>query len=709
MNKMRSKNIFIMCLLTLMSACLIKNTYAQNAAPKPAACTTPPPGFNRGGSFVVGAQCSTPANPNSKFALRYQDDGTGLGAPNSVQYFYGFSDAVDMTAAGFKGEEATLSFTTGNWNASKILTPGSHWILQIAEIGGQKYISCGNKAAEVIRVDPPVANIFSCDGTSVTIQIGVNDVNQHNKYKIEWGDGSEDIVNVVDGTLPYEETHTYSGALTRIAVTGSYVRSNIEVCTTNPVFDDPNIINSPVINGLTSKEGGAEISLKNFTADKAFTVQVAEDLGNSYTWEDVGVASADIYTVTGLNSDSKYCYRVITLDECGNEVPSNIVCDLKLSATQSSSSDATIRWSLPSNPSGTPQQLELLKDVDGCDDCLNSLPLFSNLDDKFEDASLECGEVYNYQVTARYAIEINGNTEFVTIASDKLDVDPLAGTTKIIPNGLIQAGYPGNDDSMIKLVLLDNSDAAEYQFLHKSTTDDDFVDIGKSTANTFNDIAIQATSGEYCYKYRVEDACGIQSDLSPEFCTVFLSYQGNTLNWTDFSFPNTIITSTPAEYTVEAYNEDIGTFLPQYRTNDLTKGVGQLILNATNPTIKFRILAQQFVDIPGFTNFSIPSYSNTVEMPIPADIFIPSAFSPNGDGDNERYEIRSKFVESGTITIYDRWGSILFKDDLDGSGWDGTSPKSNVPVPGGNYTYRIDGVSLAGEPFSRNGILTLLK
>ncbi len=708
MNKMQSKNLFIMCLLTLMSTLSIKNAYAQNTPPKPAACTTAPPGFIRGGTFTVSSsRCSEPDDPNREVAVRYLDDGVVPAFPSSVQYVYDFSDDIDITAAGFTGEYA--AFTGGSWNSSKILTPGGHWVLQIAEINGQKYISCGPRAAEVIRVDPPVANIFSCDGTSVTIKIEENEANKHNRYKIEWGDGTEKIVDVSTGTLPFEETHTYSGVLARIAVTGSYIRNNYEICVTNPEIKDPNVINTPIINGLTSSNGGANISFKNFSSDGVFTVQVAEDLGSNYTWSNQGVATSDTYAVTGLKEDSKYCYRVLTLDPCGNEVPSNIVCDLTLSATQSSSSDATIRWVLPSNPSGTPQQLELLKDVEGCDDCLNSLPLFSNLDDYFEDLNLECSEVYNYQVTARYAIEINGNTEFVTIASDKLDVDPLTGSTKIIPNGLIQATYMGNDDSAIKLVVLDQSDISQYHFFHKSPSDADFVSIGKSTGNTFTDIAVIPSSGKYCYKYQLEDACGIKSDLSPEFCTVFLSYEGNTLNWTDFTFPNTIITSTDAKYTIESYNEDFGAFLPEFWTNDLTKGVGYLISNATEPTIKFRITAQQVVESQYLTDYAIVSYSNTVEMPIPADIFIPSAFSPNGDGENERYEIKSKFVESGTITIFDRWGSILYKDDLDGRGWDGTSPKSNEPVPSGNYTYKISGISLAGEAFSRNGILTLLK
>ena len=96
-------------------------------------------------------------------------------------------------------------------------------------------------------------------------------------------------------------------------------------------------------------------------------------------------------------------------------------------------------------------------------------------------------------------------------------------------------------------------------------------------------------------------------------------------------------------------------------------------------------------------------------MSIPADIFIPTAFSPNGDGQNETFEIKSKFVENGSISIYDRWGSILFAGSLDGKGWDGNSPHSTKSVPNGNYSFRIQGNSLAGEAFSRSGIVTLLK
>lgn len=706
MKKTQIKNIhklaFIGLVLNIMS---LFSLQAQVIPPMPAAYTTAPAGYKMGGKITMqGSQCSEPTNPNAPVKASYFTDNV-IGQPQGVQYVFDYSDKIDITAPDFTPVDAGFSGTT--FSTTQILTPGVHWILQIASVGGQKYLAC--RTAEVIRKDPPVAQIYTCNGSTVTIKIDKDDANKHNKYKIEWGDGSEEQVDVTANTLPFEKNHNYTGKLEKVTLTGSYIRGGYQVCTTNPVTEDPSTIKRQVISSLLLTNGGAELSFKNYLPSNTYTIQVAEDNGVNYTWIDKGTSADGKFSITGLKADAKYCYRVITKDICGNDVASNTVCDINISATQASSSEASVVWSMPSSPSGIPQQLELLRDVEGCDNCLQPLSLFSNLDKKFEDESLDCNKIYNYQLTARYAIDVDGNTEYVTIVSEKLEVNPMDASKKIVPNGLIQAGFPGNDDSMIRLVLLDNSDADEYRFFHKGVDDSKFEEIGKSISNSFNDIAIQANSGSYCYKYQVQDACGIESDISPEFCTVFLSYKGNTLNWTDFSFPNTIITSTPAEYTVESYDEDIGTFLPQFRTSDLTQGVGLLILNSTKPSIKFRILAQQFVDIPGFTNFSIPSYSNTVEMPIPADIFIPSAFSPNGDGDNDTFEINSKFVENGTITIYDRWGSILYTGGLDGNGWDGSSSKSNTIVPIGNYSYRIKGSSSAGEEFDRSGIVTLLK
>ncbi|GIV33461.1 MAG: hypothetical protein KatS3mg031_0996 [Chitinophagales bacterium] len=75
------------------------------------------------------------------------------------------------------------------------------------------------------------------------------------------------------------------------------------------------------------------------------------------------------------------------------------------------------------------------------------------------------------------------------------------------------------------------------------------------------------------------------------------------------------------------------------------------------------------------------------------DVVIPNAFSPNGDGVNDNFEIiRSDDVLSVHVKIYDRWGSKIYENPNQlsgpGYGWDGTiQGKKALP---GVYVYVMD-------------------
>ncbi|MEM1326052.1 MAG: gliding motility-associated C-terminal domain-containing protein [Bacteroidota bacterium] len=76
------------------------------------------------------------------------------------------------------------------------------------------------------------------------------------------------------------------------------------------------------------------------------------------------------------------------------------------------------------------------------------------------------------------------------------------------------------------------------------------------------------------------------------------------------------------------------------------------------------------------------------------DIFIPNAFSPNEDGENDFFTLWSdgnsgEFIER--LRIYDRWGSLVFsRDDFEINeadlGWNGQTEGQEAPV--GVYIYR---------------------
>jgi len=95
------------------------------------------------------------------------------------------------------------------------------------------------------------------------------------------------------------------------------------------------------------------------------------------------------------------------------------------------------------------------------------------------------------------------------------------------------------------------------------------------------------------------------------------------------------------------------------------------------------------------------------------DVMIPTAFSPNGDGNNDFFRpySNSSLVEVQSFAIYDRWGNNLYYTEnlsMSGlSGWDGTYNNQNAEV--GAYTF-VALISLNGdEPKIFKGNVTLVR
>jgi gliding motility-associated-like protein len=85
-------------------------------------------------------------------------------------------------------------------------------------------------------------------------------------------------------------------------------------------------------------------------------------------------------------------------------------------------------------------------------------------------------------------------------------------------------------------------------------------------------------------------------------------------------------------------------------------------------------------------------YVKLVSEEIPDfEIYVPNAFSPNGDGINDIFQIifpNSTFnLQPSTLSIFDRWGGMVYESSEIENGWDGK--KNGNPCPGGVYVYKI--------------------
>ena len=89
-------------------------------------------------------------------------------------------------------------------------------------------------------------------------------------------------------------------------------------------------------------------------------------------------------------------------------------------------------------------------------------------------------------------------------------------------------------------------------------------------------------------------------------------------------------------------------------------------------------------------------------------IFVPSAFTPNGDGKNDI--LRPNTIGITTLhffRIYNRWGQLLYTTHEFGKGWDGMF--NGVQQPSATYVFTTEGTDYLGKVVYRKGTSVLIR
>lgn len=90
-------------------------------------------------------------------------------------------------------------------------------------------------------------------------------------------------------------------------------------------------------------------------------------------------------------------------------------------------------------------------------------------------------------------------------------------------------------------------------------------------------------------------------------------------------------------------------------------------------------------------------------------VYMPNAFSPNGDQINDSFCAFSPCIREAQLWIYDRWGGLVFQTNINGTElcWDGT--KQGREVVAGTYVYVLRGVDVLGQVLDLKGTVNLLR
>jgi gliding motility-associated-like protein len=87
-------------------------------------------------------------------------------------------------------------------------------------------------------------------------------------------------------------------------------------------------------------------------------------------------------------------------------------------------------------------------------------------------------------------------------------------------------------------------------------------------------------------------------------------------------------------------------------------------------------------------------------------LFIPNAFTPNGDGRNDRFTVYGNYIKSVKLMIFNQWGEKLFEGN-NLQGWDGTYKGIKQPI--GVYVYVAEVLFENGNRYHKKGSINLVR
>ncbi|MBK9421850.1 MAG: gliding motility-associated C-terminal domain-containing protein [Flavobacteriales bacterium] len=88
-------------------------------------------------------------------------------------------------------------------------------------------------------------------------------------------------------------------------------------------------------------------------------------------------------------------------------------------------------------------------------------------------------------------------------------------------------------------------------------------------------------------------------------------------------------------------------------------------------------------------------------------LFVPNAFTPNGDGINEFFRAITREAKVLHLEVFNRWGELIFSTDDPEGAWDGTY--KGVPSPIGVYVWQVSMTETNGDSRFARGHVTLLR
>jgi gliding motility-associated-like protein len=387
------------------------------------------------------------------------------------------------------------------------------------------------------------------------------------------------------------------------------------------------------------------------------------------------------------------CYRPMVIDTCGDSTNLSLTrlhCTVELMAI-SANDQVLLNWS-PYVGWTNVLRYDIFEVNDYDTTAVNFLASVAGNATSWADTNLTCGQSRTYRVRAI------GTVPQERSWSDTSAARPLHQPPTWVPE-MVVATIVNNLEVNVAWNAAIFPGANSYQ-LYRSVDGINWNSLGILPTSTLQylDPTVNVAAQSYYYQVTVADSCSAWSPPSNAARSILLQLDGSDgsvqLDWNAY----TLWAGGVNRYELEARPLDGGawTLMATLTSTTLDFHDNQGLPGA--PGVCYRVLAYE-----AGGNQAV-SMSN--EVCFTMDVWVPNTLTPNGDGLNDVLIIRALAGYPGTgITIYNRWGNLVYQTSDYQNDWAGTNGNTGDPLPDGTYFWVLD----VSDGRQMKGYVTILR
>lgn len=607
----------------------------------------------------------------------------------------------------YRGEsyEEVMALAGDDLDFSSVTKPGLFRVIQIGKKGGKETVYC-----QEIKVRNSTTPVFSYTFCSSPTRIEIMIPNSHplnegySGYQIEIN-GVSNIVGNANTTYPFPVGNVQN----TIKITGI---GGTKTCSSEPVTTTVLPFNASVGRDYEYYPAIKELKVLD---DKSISIDFQgqyEQTYNLFRYEggqpSVGLSPVMAGLKAGTpvinfppDTNRVYCYYIQPTGQanCGVfSLRSADICSVPLnSPVPPTPAINHLQWRTYTGLPTGHRISELLKISDGVAETPVTVNNRTTYDDKHDD----CSKRFCYRIRVSYTRGANlsqGVNYSGTSLSNQLCFDHRIDLTDFPPNAFVSTENEQN------LVHFDPDKNSPYNlgswelFRHDGTGYSLLETLGAGASNPVITDPDPVTKSEK-YKVRYIDECANISSFSPELSSLYLTENGNNvLLWNAGKpFADTDIT----QYEVIYYEGD--------NQNNIL-GTRQVSASSQSHSIN----TASFMNMGTFRVKAIgadgtESFSNLLTFAVSGSLFLPTAFTPNGDQTNDTFAVKGTLggIKTFRMEIFSPSGQKIADVSDPEEGWDGRMPNGDRATFG-NYFYQLKAEMMNGQEINKNGSFVLL-